>query len=87
METVDKIKALIESAIPGSVAYVENPGNDGAHFEAIVVSAEFEKISLFKQHQKVMQCLKAEFEGSVHAMRLKTFSPAAWEENNKGKNL
>ena len=39
--SVEKIKSLIEAAIPGAVAHVKNPGDDGAHFEAIVVSAEF----------------------------------------------
>ncbi len=81
--SVEKIKSLIEAAIPGAVAHVKNPGDDGAHFEAIVVSAEFETMPLFKQHQKVMQCLKSEFEGGVHALSLKTFSPAKWEEVKK----
>ncbi len=83
MEMMPKIKALIESAIPEALVYVKNPGNDGEHFEAIVVSAEFEKMPLFKQHQKVMQCLKKEFESSVHALSLKTFSPKKWEEVKK----
>jgi len=35
---------------------------------------------LVKQHQLVMKALKEAFEGDVHAMGLKTFTPEKWGE-------
>jgi len=73
------IKETILSALPGSEVYVVDPQNDGQHFEAIVVAAQFEGLMLVKQHQLVMKSLKEKFETSVHALALKTFTPEKWE--------
>ena len=42
--TTDEIKKRIETAIPGSSAYVLDPMNDGAHLQAYVISPSFEAI-------------------------------------------
>ena len=81
---LDKIKKIIESAIPDSEAIVSDPFNDGQHFQAIVISASFENLSLVKQHQMVMNALKSELETDLHALSLKTFVPEKWKsEKNK----
>lgn len=75
-----EIKKTIEGAIPHSTAHVFDPNNDGQHLEAIVISPIFENLLLVKQHQMVMKPLKAAFAESLHALKLKTFTPAQWEE-------
>lgn len=77
--TTEQIKQRIETAIPQSSAYVLDPMNDGAHLQAYVVSPAFEGLPAFKQQQMVMTALKDIFQ-IVHALGLKTFTPAKWNE-------
>ena len=76
--TLNDIKQTIENTIPGATAYVLDPMDDGQHLQAFVISPSFEGMMLIKQHQMVMEPLKKAFE-SVHALGLKTFTPAKWE--------
>ena len=73
------IKKTIEASIPNSIAHVFDPNNDGQHLEAIVVSSTFENLLLIKQHQMVMKPLKAAFAETLHALKLKTFTPSQWD--------
>ncbi len=73
----DELKKLIETGIPSCNA---NVAGDGDHFEATVVSASFEGISMVKQHQMVYGVLGNAFEGAVHALALKTFTPEQWSK-------
>jgi acid stress-induced BolA-like protein IbaG/YrbA len=77
--TTEAIQQRIEGAIPGARAYVLDPMNDGAHLQAFVVSPAFEGMPVFKQQQMVMTAVKDIFQ-TVHAMGLKTFTPAKWDE-------
>jgi len=77
--TIEAIKQRIETALPGSIAYVLDPMNDGAHLQAFVISPAFEGMPVFKQQQLVMAAIKDIFE-IVHALGLKTFTPAKWSE-------
>ena len=63
---------LIKQKIPDSEVFVENlKGND--HLEVTVISHEFDKLSLVKQHQLVYSALKKELASEViHALALKT---------------
>ncbi len=76
---VDDIKAIIAEALPDAEIYVIDPYQDGQHFQAIVISPSFTGLSLIKQHQAVMNPLRHAFEGAVHALGLKTFTPEKWE--------
>jgi acid stress-induced BolA-like protein IbaG/YrbA len=77
--TTDEIKQRIEAAIPECIAYVLDPMNDGAHLQALVISSSFEGLPVFKQQQLVMSSIKDIFQ-IVHALGLKTFTPAKWKE-------
>lgn len=76
----EQIKETILAALPGSQVYVVDPQQDGQHFEAIVISPDFDGMPLVRQHQRVMKSLKEKFETSVHALGLKTFTPSKWDE-------
>lgn len=78
---LEEIQNIIESNIPDSQAIVLDPMNDGEHLQALVISSTFEGMMLVKQHKMVMQPLKEAFASSVHALGLKTFTPAKWEES------
>lgn len=78
--TPQEIKETIEASVPNSTAHVFDPQQDGEHLQAIVVSPAFEGLALVKQHQMVLKPLKQAFAESVHALGLKTMTPAQWEE-------
>jgi acid stress-induced BolA-like protein IbaG/YrbA len=72
----EEIKALIESAMPGSTVNVEG---DGTHFEALVVSSEFEGKGLLEQHQMIYRALGEAMRERIHALSLKTYTPDQWK--------
>ncbi|MEM8858165.1 MAG: BolA/IbaG family iron-sulfur metabolism protein [Chloroflexota bacterium] len=77
---VEKIEQIIKGSLPDATIYVMDPYNDGQHFQALVISPTFDGKSLVEQHQLVMNPLKEAFETDVHALGLKTFTPAKWEK-------
>ncbi|MCB0074575.1 MAG: BolA family transcriptional regulator [Caldilineaceae bacterium] len=82
---IDHIEATIRQSIPDARVRVVDPYNDGQHFEAYVVSDAFEGLPLVRQHQLVLKSLKDEFDANtVHAVALKTFTPAKWEQAQAG---
>lgn len=72
------IKETIEAAVPNATVHIYDP--DGEHFQAFVISPDFEGMPKLKQHRTVMNTLKDRFAtNEVHALALKTFTPAKWE--------
>jgi acid stress-induced BolA-like protein IbaG/YrbA len=52
---------------------------DGRHWEAVIVSPEFEGKRLIQRHQRVYATLGARMHtDEVHALSMKTFTPAEW---------
>jgi acid stress-induced BolA-like protein IbaG/YrbA len=72
----EEIKVLIENGLPGSTVAVRG---DGTHFEAIVVSGDFEGKSLIEQHQIIYSALGDAMKEQIHALSLKTYTPHQWE--------
>ena len=46
------------------------------HFEATIVSARFEGVSRVERHRLVYASLGTAMSGPIHALALKTFTPA-----------
>lgn len=53
------------------------PGSE-THFNLLVVSAAFDGLSPVARHQAVNGVLAAELAGPVHALSLRTLTPADW---------
>jgi len=51
---------------------------DGQHFFATIVSAEFEGLIRIRRHQRVYAALGARMEAQIHALSMKTLTPAEW---------
>ena len=66
----------------GDVSHVSITDLTGTkdHYEATVVSSNFEGKNRVEQHQLVYQALGDLMSGPVHALALKTFTPDAWEK-------
>lgn len=75
---IKAIEQLIEQGLPGCEAHVSG---DGRHFEALVVSAEFEGKTPIQKQRLVMQTVRAQIESDeLHALSIKTFTPAQWAQ-------
>jgi stress-induced morphogen len=76
MPSAEEIKQRIEAAIPGAVAEVEDYTGTSDHFRASVTAQAFEGLSRIQQHQLVYEALAGEVGSSIHALALKTQTPA-----------
>ena len=53
---------------------------DGHHFQALIVSAEFEGLNRVKRQQRVYQTVLDKLNsGELHAISLKTLTPQEWQ--------
>jgi acid stress-induced BolA-like protein IbaG/YrbA len=68
-----RIRALIEQGLPGAVVDVQ--GEDGVHFEARVISADFAGKLPLARHRMVYATLGDLMGGAIHALALKTLTP------------
>lgn len=84
-----EIESLIESEIPDAVARVTTPRihndeDEDAHFAVWAVSPAFEGESLVNQHQRVYDAVGDHMTQSVHALEIKTYTPAEYTEHGDG---
>ena len=63
--------------------YIEVLGDDGTHFEAVIVSPTFTGKSMVQQHQLVYGALGDRMRAEIHALSMKTYSPQKWAEINQ----
>jgi acid stress-induced BolA-like protein IbaG/YrbA len=76
----------LETYITQSLAcdYIKVLGDDGTHFEAVIVSPEFAGKSMVQQHQRVYAALGDRMKAEIHALSMRTLTPEAWQKlNNK----
>ena len=77
----EKVKQRIATAFPDADVDVKDLTGTGDHFEARVVSAEFDGKSMIDQHKLVYAPLQDWLKsGELHALALRTFSPSQWEK-------
>ena len=76
MLTAENVKTYIESALPCEHVQVE--GDDGRHFHALIVSAEFTGKNIVQQHQLVYKSLGEKMKQDIHALSMKTLTPEQW---------
>lgn len=67
------IRQLIEQGLPGATAQVQ--GDDGVHFEALVVSDAFSGKLPLARHRLVYATLGDRMGGEIHALALRTLTP------------
>ncbi|MEY4561599.1 MAG: hypothetical protein RLZZ618_876 [Pseudomonadota bacterium] len=56
---------------------------DGRHFFATIVSAEFVGANRVARHQRVYKALGDRMREQIHALSMKTLTPAEWAETPK----
>lgn len=77
---VAEIKLKIEEALPGAYVEVKDLTGGGDHFEALVLTPEFEGRSLVERHQMVYRALGDAMRQRVHALSLKTLTPSQYQQ-------
>ena len=80
MITAENIKQHIEASLPCELVQIE--GDDGHHFQAIIVSSEFRGKRVLQQHQMVYRALGDKMKQDIHALSMKTFTPEEWTDKN-----
>ncbi len=78
--TPEQIKSALEASIEDSQVQVSS---DGSHVHVVVVSPAFEGLNAVKKQQLVYGALNdAIASGVIHAVHMKTFTPAEWAAQN-----
>jgi acid stress-induced BolA-like protein IbaG/YrbA len=74
--TSNELQDLITAGLP--CEYIQVDG-DGRHWQAIIVSPEFEGKRRIQRHQRVYATLGAKMlSDEVHALSMNTLTPAEW---------
>lgn len=73
--TPDEVRSYIAAGLDCSHLAVEG---DGEHFFATIVSAAFEGLSRIARHQRVYAALGDRMRQQIHALSMKTLTPAEW---------
>jgi len=71
----DSIRASIEAGL--ACEHVEVAG-DGQHFQALVVASGFEGKNRVQRHQLVYAALGERMREEIHALSMRTLTPAEW---------
>ncbi len=70
----------IEEAIRGAIecSHLDVRGDDGVHFEALVVSPAFAGVARVRRHQMVYAALGERMREEIHALSMHTLTPEEW---------
>ena len=77
MVTPESVKQGIEAGL--ACDHVEVIG-DGQHFQAVVVSAQFDGKSRVQRHQLVYAALGERMREEIHALSMRTLTPQEWRD-------
>jgi acid stress-induced BolA-like protein IbaG/YrbA len=73
---------LIRTGLPQAEISVHS--DDGTHFEALVVAAEFAGKRSIARHQLVYAALGARMGREIHALTIKAYTPEEWQAMGGG---
>ena len=71
--TPEQVKEWLAAGL-GAVERLEVVG-DGRHFQALIVSKQFEGLSRVRRHQLVYAAIKGRMEADIHALSLRLLAP------------
>jgi acid stress-induced BolA-like protein IbaG/YrbA len=74
--TAAEVKDFIAAGL--ECTYLEVDG-DGQHFFATIVAADFEGRTRVQRHQRVYAALGDRMRAQIHALSMKTLTPAEWQ--------
>ena len=79
--TPEEVRSYIAAGLDCDHLHVEG---DGRHFFATIVSPEFESLSRVRRHQRVYAVLGDRMREQIHALSMKTLTPAEHARDASG---
>ncbi len=73
--TPDQLREFIAAGLPCEHVAVDG---DGRHFFATIVSTAFEGLARVRRHQRVYEVLGDRMREQIHALSMKTLTPAEY---------
>ncbi len=77
--TANELRSTIMNGLPCD--HVEVLGDDGQHFEAVIVSPQFTGKNRVQQHQLVYLALGDRMRAEIHALAMRTLTPEGWVQS------
>ena len=77
--TANELRSTIMNGLPCD--HVEVLGDDGQHFEALIVSPQFTGKNMVQQHKLVYLALGDRMRAEIHALSMRTLTPEAWAQS------
>jgi len=77
MVTPESIQHSIAQGL--ATEHLSVTGEDGTHFQAVVVSDAFAGKSRVQRHQLVYQALGDRMREEIHALSMQTYTPQEWQ--------
>jgi acid stress-induced BolA-like protein IbaG/YrbA len=83
MISPQQVEEMIKVGLPDAQVQVQDLTGGGDHYQVTVVSSQFADKRLVQQHQLVYSALQQALSSeAIHALALKTYSPADWQAAN-----
>lgn len=82
MITPQQIETWIRAGL--ACDHIQVEGDDGQHFQAVIVSPEFRGLMRVGQHQLVYRALGARMHNEIHALSMRTMTPEEWQAERNG---
>lgn len=76
MLTASELENIIKESL--ACDFIQVQGNDGLHYEALIVSPAFAGKTMVQQHKLVYQALGDRMQDEIHALSMRTYSPETW---------
>ena len=77
MTTPENIEAWIDQNMNAERVTVEG---DGHHFDAVMVSEQFEGLNTLARHRLVYTALGDKMQAEIHALSMKTYTPGEFNQ-------
>jgi len=90
MQYIDEIKQRITNNLSSAKIEIidqstQHSGhgdpNKGSHFNAIIISTDFDGMNLVQRHQKIYKILGKDMGSRIHAFSMKTFTPTEFSNS------
>ena len=78
----NKIKKILENKIKNSKIFIYDMTENNNHFNLLVISDAFKKLTLIEQHKIVYKALDGLITKEIHALQLKTITLEQWKKEN-----
>ena len=76
---IEELEAALREGFPDAQIQVDDLAGDGDHYRARIVSTAFKGLPRIRQHQLVYAALGDRMKQEIHALSMKTLTPAEWQ--------